>query len=85
MSNKSAQPKKKLSVPRELVEIEKEFNQRCFQAGQLQYQVNILTKELSRVNSRLEEVSNEGAARKQLDAVAAAAKPEEVQGATSEP
>jgi len=55
-------------VPRELAEIEKEANQEFFRAGQLQYQVDVLTDELVEVNNRLLKLNREGAARKQLDA-----------------
>ena len=39
MSSKSTKKQKKLSVPRELPEIEKENKEYVLQAGQLQYQI----------------------------------------------
>lgn len=65
MSSKSS---KKLSVPRELPEIEKDYSQLTFQAGALQYQLRILERELDHLNTKIEAVNREGAARKQLDA-----------------
>jgi len=58
---------KKLSVPREMKEIEQEYQQQCYQAGSLQYQIKILNKELDNINGRIEAINKEAAARKQLD------------------
>jgi len=59
---------KKLSVPRELEEIERENSERCFRAGLLQYQIRIYSKELDYINNRLEAINREAAARKELNA-----------------
>lgn len=58
---------KKLSVPRTMEEIQKEYQQLCWNAGQAQYQINITSKELQKMNDRIEAVNREGAARIQLD------------------
>ena len=73
MSSKSTQKSKKLSVPRELAEIEKEYQQHVFAAGQLQYQVSVYSNELKNADERLRILNNEAAARKQLNSVKAAA------------
>lgn len=73
MSSKSSQEGKKLSVPRALAEIQKEYQERCFAAGQLQYQIKILSDELRKTNGRMEAISNEAANRKKLDDLAAVA------------
>jgi len=70
MSNKSAKPSKKLSVPRELAEIQKAYQQQCLNAGQIQYQIEIHKQELNKVNEALLSLNREAAARQQLDAEA---------------
>ena len=55
-------------VPRELKLIEQECQQELFKAGQLQYQMDVLSDELVAVNERIRRLNHEGAARKQLDA-----------------
>lgn len=75
MSKKSTQSKK-LSVPRGLPEIQKEYQEQCITAGQLQYQMKVYSDALENVNARLLVINNEAAARQKLDAVASAAKPE---------
>ncbi len=69
-------PGKKLSIPREMPEIQKEYQERTFALGQLRYQVHIFEKEIRQLNQRLELINNEAAARKELDAKAAALKSE---------
>lgn len=67
MSNKSTKASKKLSIPREMSEIQKEFQQLCASAGQTQYQISVFTAELAKLNERLGSVNREAAARNQLD------------------
>lgn len=64
--------KKIPKVPREMQEINQEYQQQSFKAGVLQYQIKILGKELDLANNRLELVNNEAAARKELDSKKAA-------------
>lgn len=59
---------KALKVPREWSDIQKEYQELCMNAGQLQYQITVYEADLARMNARLLEINNEGAARKQLDA-----------------
>lgn len=63
----STKANKKLSVPRTMAEIQQAYQQLCANAGQIQYQIKIQTRELERINTQLESVNNEGAARMQLD------------------
>lgn len=58
---------KKLSVPRSMEEIQLDYQRMCANAGQLQYQLRIQSKELEMINQRLEAVNNEAAARNKLD------------------
>jgi len=58
---------KKLSVPREMPEIQTEYNNLCRNAGQVQYQLKIYQNELDALNKRLENVNREAGARQQLD------------------
>jgi hypothetical protein len=68
MSAKSKQQGKKLSVPRALPEIEKDYQQQVLRAGDLQYRIEMEKQELTNINARLKQLNNEGWARKQLDA-----------------
>jgi len=68
MSSKSSKPSKKLSVPREMEEISKEYQQQCFAAGQLQYEIKVKSDALDQVNDRLLALNNEAAARNTLNA-----------------
>ncbi len=67
MSGKSARIVKKTAPPRSLEEINKEFSQLVYQAGQAQYQIHVIEGDLSRINFRLKEVNREAAARNELD------------------
>ncbi len=67
MSSKSSKPGKKLSVPRPMTEIQSAYQQLCANAGQVQYQLTIYKKELELLNSKIEAINNEGAARMKLD------------------
>lgn len=78
MSAKSKQPAKKLSVPREMPEITREYQEQCFTAGQLQYEIQVKSDALNKVNERLLQINNEAAARNQLNAAKPA--PEAVKG-----
>ena len=60
--------KKIPKVPRELAEIQQEYQQEAFKAGATQYQIKILSKELDSMNERLEGLNREAAARNQLNA-----------------
>lgn len=57
----------KEQVPRELKEIQQEYQELCLKAGQAQYQVKVLKAELDNYNSRLLEINREAAARNELD------------------
>lgn len=72
MSAKSSKPVKKMSVPRKLEEIQSEYGQTANNAGQLQYQIYILSSELETTNQLLRALNNEAAARNQLDKQTAA-------------
>lgn len=54
--------------PRALTDIQKEYQELCFKAGQLQYQNNVTNDELAKINERLYEVNYEAAERNKLDA-----------------
>lgn len=58
---------KKLSVPREMPEIQTEYSQLCAAAGQTQYKITVDTQELTKLNDRLFKINNEAAARMELD------------------
>lgn len=68
MSSKSSQPAKKLSVPREIPEITREYQEQCFTAGQLQYELVVKADALKQVNERILKLNNEAAARNTLNA-----------------
>lgn len=68
MSSKSTKKVKTLSVPRELSEIQKAYQQQCINAGQIQYQIEIFKKDLDKVNEALLSLNREASARNQLDA-----------------
>lgn len=53
--------------PRQLQEINVDYQQLCANAGQCQYQITQFKKQLDVFNARLEEVNNEAAARQKLD------------------
>lgn len=67
MSTKSKQPAKKMSVPRELPEISKEYQEQCFTAGQLQYEIKVKSEALTQINDRLLKLNNEAHARNTLN------------------
>lgn len=46
---------------RSMEEIQKEYSQICFKAGQLQYQIHALNKDLEVVNSTLRDLNFEAA------------------------
>lgn len=67
MSGKSTKKPKTLSVPREMAEIQKAYQDACLKAGQIQYQIKVYAEELNKTNDALVSLNNEGAARQQLD------------------
>lgn len=67
MSSKSKQQGKKLSVPREMSEIQQDYQHVCYQAGAIQYQIRIETQKLESLNHRLQAINKEAAARNALD------------------
>lgn len=71
MSGKSAKTTKKSTEPRQLADIQKEYQDGCLRAGQLQYQASVLASELASLNEDLVSVNEEAAARIALDKVAA--------------
>ena len=58
--------------PRPLADIQKEYQELAFKAGQLQYQQYVNTRDLEQTNTRLISVNQEAAARLELDKKAAA-------------
>lgn len=77
MSAKSSRPSKKVNLPpptpRDKAAIESDYGRVVAQVGQLQYQLHVYGKELTRLNGELENLNYEAAARNQLDAKAAPA------------
>lgn len=71
---------KKLSVPREMEEITKEYQQQCFTAGQLQYELSVKQEAHKKVNERLLAINNEASARNTLNAAKPAVTTPEQQG-----
>lgn len=67
MSSKSTKTGKKLSVPRELKVIQQEYQQKCAEAGMLQYQISVQQEQLATTNEYLKKLNYEAAARNQLD------------------
>lgn len=67
MSKKSQKPNAPQKPPRQLDELNKEYNLLCAKAGQAQYQVAIHTQELSNLNTKLGELNIEAALRANLD------------------
>lgn len=62
-----------LPAPRSLEEIMKEYQPLKVTAGDIQYQIFALGKNLARINEEMERLNYEGAARQKLDAEAAKA------------
>lgn len=60
-------------TPRPFAEIQQQFNQLCFQAGQLQYQIFCLTKDLGLLNDNLRDINVEAAASQAAEKAAKAA------------
>ena len=67
MSGKSARTSTKTAAPRPLADIQKEYQEGCLRAGQLQYQVSVLNQELETLNQDLVRVNKEAAVRIELD------------------
>lgn len=67
MSNKSARIVKRNSPPRAMTEIQQEYQELVFKAGQAQYQLYVIERDLAQTNFRLREVNVEAAARNELD------------------
>ena len=61
--------------PRSLADIQKEYQELAFKAGQLQYQQYVNTRDLEQTNTRLISVNKEAAARIELDKKAVAEAP----------
>jgi hypothetical protein len=53
--------------PRALDEIQKEYGELVGRAGQIQYQLFVLDKDLKTINDRILVINHEAAARKELD------------------
>lgn len=70
MSGKSAKTTKKSTEPRQLAEIQQQYQEGCLRAGQLQYQVSVLTQDLATLNEDLLSINKEAALRQQLDKAA---------------
>ncbi len=60
-------------VPRELPEIQKLYSELTGKAGQLEYQMYMVPKQLKEINEALESLNYEAAARKKLNAETQAA------------
>ncbi len=59
-------------VPRKIDEIQAQYNEVAQRAGQAQYQVYVLEKDLELLNRKLLDINQEAAARNRLDKEAAA-------------
>jgi len=74
----------KPAEPRQEADIRKEYADVSLAAGQVQYQLYVYKSELARLNAKLLELNQEGAARQQLDKAAAdAAKIAQIEEAQS--
>lgn len=73
MSAKSTKKAKKSTTPRALEEIKSEYGKLCVEAGQIQYQIKIYSKNLDELNKKLETINYEASARNQMDSLAAQA------------
>ncbi len=67
----------KAQAPRDLKDIQNEYNQVSLKAGQNQYQIHVLNKDLAYLNERLISINQEAAARQKLDKEAADLKAKE--------
>lgn len=54
-------------VPRAYAEVEKEYLELRARAGEVQYQIYVLTKDLEQLNQALVSLNHEAAARQKLD------------------
>jgi hypothetical protein len=54
--------------PRTLDVITKEYNQECWELGQLSYQVDVLNQAIREKNAKIMQLNREGDSRKKLDA-----------------
>lgn len=72
MSSKSSKGPSKTKTPRQIADIQAEYQQLCLQAGQMQYQAKVLNDQLAEINKTLLAVNNEGAERNKIDAAAKA-------------
>jgi hypothetical protein len=59
--------KKKAQEPRKLDEIQKDYFDLRSRAGEVQYQIHVLSENLKEINKALVAVNNEAAARQNLD------------------
>lgn len=86
MSAKSSKKPKAIKLPpRTLPEITASYQELCTRAGQTQYQLFVLNKELESFNGQLLRLNQEGAKRNQLDQQAAKQEePKPTEGATNE-
>lgn len=57
----------KMVEPRKLPEIQENYANGCNKAGQIQYQLYVLQKELDNINAGLISLNQEAAARQELD------------------
>jgi hypothetical protein len=64
---KTKKTKEEPKQPRALTEIQAEYNQLVNQAGQLQYQIHVLQKDLDVANNALVAINHEAAERIKLD------------------
>lgn len=53
--------------PRQLAEIQKEYNELMSKLGQARYQVFVIERDIAALNSRSLEINQEAAARNELD------------------
>ena len=67
MGKKGKQANNQQKEPRPLDKIQAEFQQSCAQAGHLQYQIDVQSKELARLNEKLKELNVEASLRISLD------------------
>lgn len=68
MSNKSAKQPKQLKVPRDMKDINIEYQQTCAALGQAQYHANVKLEECKQLSERIKAINQEANARQTLDA-----------------
>lgn len=63
------------SKSRTIPEIQQEYQSQCLRAGDIQYRISVMSRDLELVNERMKALNNEAAAVKAAEAKAAAEAP----------